>query len=461
MPATRAATLHPRSLWRSPHWLSAFFLGRTWFQSSNVVPAVGTTRLSLNVYPGQHLSGGLAMEEIAFALQRPSRRSFALSPDGRQLIYAASGGDTTRLYRRPMAQARATPIPNTEGASYPFFAPDGEAVAFFAGTQLKRVSTTSGEVRTLATSGPEFRPELGASWTADDTILLSSGDVIYELPANGGNLSRLTTGESNQGEQLRYPELLPGGGAVLFNLAEGGVPSEWDIVVEALDTGQRHVVVEGGSDPRYLASGHIVFVRTGTLMAVPFDVTRLEVTGAPVVAVEDVMQSERGSNDNLNAGAGQFSVSHSGVLAVPGGIYPLSEASLAWVDREGASELLPLPPARYLWPRFSPDGTRLAYGEGATGADFEIWVYEIGLQVPVRLTSGRTPVWSPDGTRLAFVSEREGGLRRLYWMAADGSGEPQRFAESVAAEVASAWSPDGVLAFLQDGDIWTVSMKRR
>jgi len=321
------------------------------------------------------------------------------------------------------------------------------------------MSIENSGVRTLATSGPEFDATLGASWTADDTILLSSGDGIYAVPANGGSLSPLTSVESTQGDWLMYPTLLPGGRAVLFNVAAGLIPSEWDIVVESLDTGQRHVVVEGGSDPRYLSSGHIVFVRTGTLMAVPFDVTRLEATGAPVVVVEDVMHSERGFNNDLNAGAGQFSVSRSGSLAyVSGGVYPVSEVSLVWVDRDGAADPLPVPTGNYLWPRFSPDGTRLAYAEGAT---YQIWVYDIGLEVAVRLTTAGAntqPVWSPDGTRLAFVSTREGGPRQLFWMAADGSGEPQRLAESDAAQYASSWSPDGVLAFLQDGDIWTVSV---
>ena len=257
-------------------------MGRAWFRSPDSGSAQGLTRLSLNVYPGQHLSGGLAMEEMDWARQRPSRTSFVLSPNGHYLVYVASDGETTQLYRRPLDQAQATPIPGTEGASSPFFAPDGNSVGFVVAlpsadgasmdTQLKRLSLESEEVRTIATSGAvpatdhrveEFVP-LGAQWTANDTILLSPGDAIYEVPANGGRLSRLTTLEAKAGVRLMYPQLLPGGRAVLFNLAAGGVPSEWDIVVESLDTGQRSVVVEGGSDPRYLLTGHILFVRSGT-----------------------------------------------------------------------------------------------------------------------------------------------------------------------------------------------------
>ena len=412
----------------------------------------GLTRLSLDVYPGQHLSGGLAMEDgSGFALQRPSRQSFVLSPDGRGIVYAASDGESTQLYRRPMDQAQAIPIPETEGGSNPFFSPDGRSVGFFVEGQLKRFSMDGGEVRTIAVSGPELIP-FGAHWTTADTLLVSAEDAIYEVPSSGGDLSRVTSAEPDPGELFLFPEMLPGGQAVLFNIGRSASPSEWNIVVESLDTGQRHVVVERGSDPRYVSSGHILFVRTGVLMAVPFDVTRLEGTGAPIVVVEDVMHAERGSNSNQNTGAGQFSVSRSGSLAyVPGGLYPIILGSLVLVDHTGTSEPLPLPPGRYLGPRFSPDGTRLAYAEGPTG-ESQIWVYDIGLEVPVRLTtagSNMYPVWSPDGTRLAFVSTREEGARQLFWMAADGSGQPQRLAESDASQNVSSWSPDGVLAFLQ------------
>ena len=435
------------------------------------MPAPGPTRVSVNVEPRQHLSGSFGLE-VRLGLQRPSRRSLVLSPDGRHLVYVASDGDTTGLYRRRMDQSQATLIPETEGAASPFFAPDGESVGFIVAlptaspetmdTQLKRMSLDSGEVRTIATSGPAF-VEHGPSWTTHETILLPSGGAIYEVPANGGSLSRVTTFESTQGERLLYPQLLPGGQAVLYNVALGEVPSEWDIVVESLDTGERRVVVEGGSDPRYVSTGHIVFVRTGSLMAVPFDVQRPEMTGAPVVVVEDVMQAERAVNGNLNTGTGQFTVSRSGSLAyVPGGVYPLAQDSLVWVDHNGVSERVPVPPGRYVHPRVSPDGTRLAYAEGPRG-NKQVWVYDIGLEVPVRLTTAgenAAVVWSPDSARLVVMSAVEGGAYRLLLMAADGSGEPRRLMESDTLLTASSWSADGVLAVVQGArDIWTVSMR--
>ena len=447
--------------------VAGVLLDRTWFHGVETVPTQELSRLSVSVAPGQHLSGGIEMEEQeAYARQRPSRQSFVLSPDGRQLIYAASDGETTRLYRRPMDREQATPIPETEGGSNPFVAPDGRAVGFFVGTELKRVSLDGGEVRSIAITGPELYP-FGASWTAEDTILVSADDGIFEVPANGGDLRRLTTPEPMQHVlPPLYPELLPGGRAVLFNVPTDDLSlDEFDIVVESLETGERHLVVEGGTDPRYVATGHVVFARRGTLMAVPFDITRFEVTDAPVVVVEDVMQAAGSGHSVLDLGAGQFSVSRSGALAyVPGGIYPANDAALVWMQSGGSPEPLPLLPGSYSRPRWSRDGSRLAYTEGG-----DIWVYDTGLEAQARLTSPGTnntsAVWSPDGMRLAFASTRDGTLN-LFVTAADGSGEvrPVTVTDGELLQMASSWSSGDVLAFTQLGssgvewDIMTVSM---
>ncbi len=177
--------------------------------------------------------------------------------------------------------------------------------------------------------------------------------------------------------------MLPGRRAILFNAANGAVPSGWDIVVQPLNGGESKVIVEGGSHPRYVSSGHIVFARNGALLAVAFDPVRLQVTGAPVVVVESVMHGEGGASGSMNAGGAQFSISDTGSLAyVPGGTYPRASNSLVFVDRNGVTEPLPgLPPtpAEHLFPRFSPDGTRLTYSVGGFG-DLQIWVYDIALK---------------------------------------------------------------------------------
>ena len=453
--------------WRVLPWMLAaaaivagVLLGRAWFEGSTVAPVQELTRFTVDLDPGLRLSGGAPLEVAEFALQRPSRQSLLLSPDGRHLAYLASDGDKTRIYWRPMDQAQSVPLPGTEGPYEPFFSPGGTEVGFFNGFRFKRVSLESGEVRTITTSGLEGF-SVGGSWTTADTIVLSTGEAVWEVPADGGTLNRLTA--PGAGLHILYPELLPGAGALLFNVQTGLTtpPSEWNIVVYSLDTHDRKVVVEGGSDPRYVPSGHILFVRLGTLMAVPFDVERLEATGPPVAVLEDVLHAERGGHANLNTGAAQFSVSHSGTLAyAPGGIYPVNEHPLVWLDRSGTSEPLSLPPRAYLDPRFSPDGTRLVYMQGVEG-DRQLWVYDIALETPTRLTAAGEnlwPVWSPNGTRLAFTSRVEGRFP-MFTMAADGSGEPQRITASDGGfEQPGSWSSDDVLAFVQGTDIWTVSM---
>ena len=421
---------------------------------------VEVTRTSVNVFPGTRLTGGVELETTV-GFQRPSRQSLVFSPDGRHLIYAATDGEDTQLYLRQMDQAEGAPIRGTEGGSQPFFSSDGQFVGFFVGRDLMRVPIEGGEARTITSRG---FVNWGASWTDEDTILLGGTDGVSQISANGGTLEQLTTVDPSRGEfGYFYPELLPGGQAVLFNVAGiDGIPGEWDIFVQSLESGERQLLVEGGSDPRYLASGHIAFARAGTLMAVPFDARLLEVTAPPIVVIEDLMHGDRGVNSDLNLGAAQFSVSNSGSLAyVSGGVYPGAERSLLWVGRNGDAEPVPLPAANYLNPRFSPDGTRLAYGVGVTPVG-QIWVYDIALEVPVPLTSqgnNAWSVWSPDGTRIAFASDMAtGGPRNLFWMAADGCGEPERLTESDQAQSPSSWSQAGVLAFLEGEDIWTLSM---
>ena len=443
-------------------------------QSLTPSPAGEVTRLTLDVHEGANLGNWPAAN--AFTFGRPLLRTFALSPDGGNLVYVGNDGDNRRqLYLRPLDQDQAVPIPGTEGAGFARFSPDGQSIGFFfisnileyPSGELKRVPVNGGAVRTISITGLEFLPA-DLSWTDDDRILLSSREGVLQVSANGGGVTHLTTHDRGPRYVQAYPELLPGGTAVLY--AEGplyrGVPSEeFNVIVESLETRDRIVVVEGGTDPAYLESGHIAFVRSGTLVAVPFDTASLEVTGDPVVVLEDVMQAEGVANTAGNSGIGQYSVSRSGTLAyLPGGIMPELQYQLNSVDLVGNAEPVPLPPARYVHPRFSPDGTRLAYIEGRTGEARSIWVYDMDLGVAVPLPKpsleheNQSFAWSPDGTEIVFNSHIGGDPLNLYLTAAAGSGEPQRLTESDANQFSGSWSPNGVLAFLESGDIWILSM---
>jgi serine/threonine-protein kinase len=257
---------------------------------------------------------------------------------------------------------------------------------------------------------------------------------------------------------------------VLFTLATGLSAPAWDkahIVVQSLRSGERKTLIEGGSDARYVPTGHLVYALGGTLFAVPFDLRRLEITGGPVPMVEGV---RRGIT--LSGGAAEFSVSDTGSLVYILGPTATSNALRAFVlaDRAGDTEPLNLPPGAYVHPRVSPDGTRLAFGTD-DGNEANVWIYELsGASAPRRITfsgKNRFPVWSGDGQRVAFQSDRDGDLG-LFWQRADGAGAPERLTkgEQGASHVPESWSRDGkhVLFTVAQGStftLWTYALDDR
>jgi Tol biopolymer transport system component len=459
--------------------------GRLWQRPPTAQPVRGATRLTLPLDSSHRLTGytrddGTAMPE------RPSLHSFALSPDGRRLVWTAAGADEiSHLYVRSMDRPDARLIPGTEYAGSPFWSPDGNRVGFLVKPTgsfaihrpapecvLKRVSLESGEVRCIPVNGPISWP-FGASWTEEDMILLPGKDGIYEVPLSGGDPVRKTTTPVDA--YHTHPQILPGGVALLFNLDDGSAPrSDMPIMVESLATGDRRVLTQG-SDARYLQPGFITFARSGRLMLAPFDLERLEMTGAPVVVLEDVMHAELAGMFTWSTGVAQYSISSAGTLAyVPGGVFPQERTQLVWVDTRNGGFAPIGSPARIHSPRLSPDGTKLAYVAGPFFRS-EIWVHDLEHDVAMQLTSPAqlasngmplvgersSPVWSHDGSEIAFVSY--GDIHRLFVAPADGSGSAREVVTSHSGSMfgiaAASWSIDDVIAYL-DGDplsIWIVS----
>jgi serine/threonine-protein kinase len=238
---------------------------------------------------------------------------------------------------------------------------------------------------------------------------------------------------------------------VLFTLRAAGTGwNEAQIVVQSLDGGERKVVVRGGRDARYVETGHLVYARAGTLIAVPFDLDRLEVTGGPVPMVEGVRDA------GSNPGATFFSLSGNGSLIyVPADAAEVALRTLVWVARSGAEQPVGAPPRPYDVPRLSPDGGRVVVKveEAETG---QIWVYDLARDTSTRLTFGDSdnsdPVWTPDGKRIAFGSNREKPTGvRLFWQPADGSGAEEVLTDAADTGSPGSWSPDGqLLAFHQN-----------
>ncbi len=417
--------------------------------------AVGTAaapvvRAQIDLPAGQHLSTGYRNDDVG-GLQRPSRSTMALSPDGKRLAYTAGDGSGSRLYVRRLDEREANVVAGTEGASQPFFSPDSASIGFFVGTQIKRVAIAGGEPRTIAISQSELLTFdwREAVWTDSDTLLVTTEKGIYEVPASGGQLVPLTELKGDERLHL-HPQLLPGRRGLLYNVATDNteaVPSNWAIVVQPLGGGEPRVI-DRGSDPRYLPTSHIVFARQGALLAAPFDAGLLERTGASTIVIENVMQAEGGINSLLNTGTAQFAFSREGSLAyVAGGIYPeVRSWRIVWVDLAGNEIDLGLPSGPYLFPRVSPDGKRLSYVAGRFG-DSQIWIYDLAVGIPSALT--RTGQhhglsWSPDSSRLVFARPDLGG--RMFTIGVDGGTAPQPIGDDLRGYPLS-WSRDNVLAF--------------
>jgi serine/threonine-protein kinase len=370
------------------------------------------------------------------------RRVVAISPDGSQFAYVANG----RLYLRPLAALDATPIPGTEeseGVLNPVFSPDGRSIAFWSPNTIKRISIGGGPAVTICEASRPY----GISWHGDTILFGQGGEGIKQVSASGGKPQTLVT--VRPGEIADGPQMLPGGKAVLFTIAssESG-DDRWDkahIVVQPLAGGTRKTIIEGGSDARYLPTGHLLYAYQSVLFAVPFDLGRLETKGDAVPVVEGVM---RASIPDVNSGTAHFDVSTAGLLIyAAAGSGAVAGRGLAFIDRRGGVERLNLPPSLYETPRVSPDGKRIAYAN-TTGSDRSIYVQDLSSSAsPRRLTFGgrsRFPVWSADGLRVAFQSDRDGDLA-IFWQRADGTDAGERLTrpDPGTSHLPNAWSPQG------------------
>ncbi len=386
----------------------------------------------------------------------------AISPDGTRLVYAASNGRRIQLYLRAMDQIEAAPIPGTEGAYSPFFSPDGQWVGFFANFKMKKVSLRGGAPIDICSVTPVTR---GASWATDDTIYFSpnmSGG-LRRVFASGGEPQVITTPDARKGESGHlWPEVLPGGKAILFTIGTGGNFDEALIAALIPETGEQRILVRGGASAHYAATGHLVYARAGSIMAVTFDPSQLKVTGAPVQVLDGVMIAPW-------SGAAHLAFSRAGSLVyVPGSAQPWS-TSLLWVDRRGTAQPLTNDQRWFLNPSLSPDGQRLAIA--TVDATQDVWVYEFARGTMIRLTFGDSqnfgPVWTPDGKRVTYTSFKSGGMPNLVWKPADGSGPEEQLTTGNITCFIGSWSPDGkTLAFTRQevrdqkagADIWLLSI---
>jgi serine/threonine-protein kinase len=416
---TMAAMLdEPRAegRWRTVPWVAgilvALIAGLAVGNLTRSTPAVTVpvTRFPIALPPDQSTTG---------------HHLIAFSPDGTQLAYVAND----QLYIRAMDQLESAPVPGTEGALEPFFSPDGQSVGFWAEGQLKRVALTGGAPVTIGETREEpFAPR----WGADNDILFGALGGVWQVPASGGTPEVvISPGPGEDG--LGNPQALPGGEWVLFSVVPGG-----QVAIESLRTGERDVLVENAEGATYVPTGHLVFVRDGTLLAQPFDVERRIVAPGPVSLGEAVRTGT----------TPQFTLSDSGSLAyLTGGEEAAATRSLVWVDREGREEVIPAEPRDYASVQLSPDGQRVVTSI-AEGGNPDLMVYDLARETPSLFTfdpgNDGFPIWTLDGARIVWSSNRTTGARfDVVWKAADGTGQVDHLTTGANPQSPYSWSADG------------------
>jgi len=363
----------------------------------------------------------------------------ALSPAETHLAFVATRGGSSQLFVRPLASLDAQPLPGTEDALSPFFSPDGNWIAFFASGKLKKVPVTGGSVTEIADAEIGF----GGVWGADNNIIFapSNASPLMRVSADGGTPEAITTLKTETGEfSHRWPELLPDGKTVLFSAGTSGSWNDADIVLQRIGSSDRQTIVRGGSAPRYAASGHVLYVRAGTLHALPFDARSHRATGPPLADLAEVLESVDG--------AAQISVSRNNSLLYVPGSAGASKRTLTWVDRTGRPQPLAAPPRAYCCPRLSNDDATIAVSIAENPAN--VWAYDIARNQldPVTFAGGFSPEWG-SGRRLVFAANR-GGPADIFSKLADGVEE--RLTNGPTPRVPQDVMPDGGVLFVANDE---------
>jgi Tol biopolymer transport system component len=379
------------------------------------------------------------------ALKPTNSPNVTISADGSRLAFAGvrASSPTGQIFIRAIDQDEARPSTDAKGGA-PFFSPDGKWIGFFegAGQTIRKVALSGGAPVTLATTNGIH----GASWGEDGNIVWGFFN-LFSVPAAGGPPKTLLKADSKNGERFyRQPWYLPGGKAILFTVGKENMQSYSDaqIAVLSLETGQKKILIEGGMCPRYSPTGHLVYARAGSLLAVPFDLKKLAISGQPFRVVDGVFMSAR-------TGMAAFAISAKGDLVYAQGPIDTGDRQPFWVDRKGAATPLPLPPRPYLHPRLSPDDRQLAIE--IEGAAHDSYSYDISRGTLAQFSfdgSTHWPLWSPQGDRITFRSGRTTPMS-MWWIPADRSGEDERLG-SIDGQMQNpeSWSPDGrALLFTQ------------
>ncbi len=396
----------------------------------------------------------------------PLRGSVAVSRDGSRLAYVAAAAGRSQLFLRSVDRDEPVPITGTEDASDPFFSPDAEWIGFFARGSLQKVRVDGGLPIVLSAA----RAGAGATWTADDTIVFGGGPggglARISASASGGLIGApagapvvLATPEAGSRDlRLGWPDVLPGGGAILFTAI---TLAGSDIGVLDLGTGRRTILAEQAAFARYSPTGHIVFERHGRLEAAKFSLSTLTTTAAPQPMVSGV------SRGDMLEGP-RFAFSRSGALVYVPATIDERDAPLHWLDARGQLERVPLPAPRPGSIDIAPNQRHLALTmEGEAGPS--VWVGDTTIGDLRQFIAGGqsvSPAWRPDGLEIAFAFSKAGPFN-LFMKPVDGSAGAAPLSASEWNQFPTSWTPDASrLAFtefqpLTGADIWVLDVTTR
>ncbi len=387
---------------------------------------------------------------VRFVVPPPEDFSFsgmmALSPDGQRLALVTTDDKRrTQLWMRSMSSEVAQRVAGADGATYPFWSPDGQSIGFFADRQLKRVAAAGGPPLVIC----DAEDGRGGTWNQEGVIVFAPRTFshLMRVPASGGTPQPVTQLDPLKYVANRWPHFLPDGDHFLY-LADSPPGGQSALRVGSLRNRDSRSVLEEVTEGQY-SDGLLFFARRDVLLAQPFDVGRLTLGGEPRAVVQDIAR--------LHSGRYAFAVTPGGTLAFLRRSDQNPVARLTWFDRGGTATGSVGQPGRFADPSIAPDGKRIAVMRTDDNGRGDIWVFETKRGTATRMTSpGRHPVWSPEGHRIVFsaIPRKGGPTVHLWTIPADGSAPMVPLIESKFQLTAHGWSPDGarLLYHLEFGD---------